>query len=184
MEEKGQLGDKSPRVWSFLFDCFLPNILVLEVVRSKDNFALVMFNLNVNQLSTEYLVFSKRLTKTRDGNGKDNLRNVKPRLYAISTHTYPVQIYKTFLKRHPKQINSQKSLSHLLHSRIPDAPDSDIWFYQKPGPIYFNDCNGVCHRSQNIKTCVKCKTLRKARVARDKIKKIMLATKYPHTRVI
>lgn len=58
MEEKGQLGDKSPRVWSFIFDSFLLNVLVLEVVRSKDNFALVMFNLNVNPLPTKSILYS------------------------------------------------------------------------------------------------------------------------------
>ena len=48
LEEKGQLGDKSPRVWSF----------ILVVVRSKDNFAFVMFNLNVNPLSTKSILYS------------------------------------------------------------------------------------------------------------------------------
>ena len=41
----------------------------------------------------EYLVLSEHYTKTRDGTGKENLRKVKPRLYATGTHRAPVNSY-------------------------------------------------------------------------------------------
>ena len=126
-------------------------------------------------------MFSERLTKTRDGTGKENLRNVKPRLYATCTQRDPVNLYKTFLKRRPMQVSTPHIpfyLTCIPESRM--SPDADIWFYPKPmGENYLGklmslaamEC-GIDHNTNHSvrKTCVK--TLRKAGIARDKIKHI------------
>ena len=64
---------------------------------------------------------------------KKNMRKVKPRLCATETDRDPVELYKTFIKRRPVQINTPNSSFYLTcipESRIP--PGADIWFYSKP----------------------------------------------------
>jgi hypothetical protein len=80
MWEEGQLGDSSPRtlifsVWYYFTKCFglrgrneHRQLLLGDVVLKKDP---------VN--GREFLEYSERMTKTRDGTGKEN-RKVKPRL--------------------------------------------------------------------------------------------------------
>lgn len=182
MWEKGQLGEKSPRVlqfslWFFFIKCF--------GLRGRHEHRQLCFGdveLRSDPVtSREYLEFNERLTKTRDGTGKENMRKVKPRLYATETDRDPVELYKTFIKRRPMQVNSPNSpfyLTCIPESRIP--PGADIWFYPKPmGENYLGklmsmaakEC-GIEHKTNHSvrKTCVK--TLRKAGVARDKIKHI------------
>ena len=51
----------------------------------------------------EYLEYSERMTKTRDGTGKENNRKVKPRLYGNRTERDPLELYKVYLERCPEK---------------------------------------------------------------------------------
>jgi len=93
MWEEGQLGDSSPRIlifslWYYFTKCFglrgrteHRQLLLGDVILKKDP---------IN--GREYLEYSERMTKTRDGTGKES-RKVKPGLYGNGTERDPLELY-------------------------------------------------------------------------------------------
>ena len=73
----------------------------------------------------EYLEFTcERMTKTRDGTGKENNRKVKPIIYATNTDRDPVELYKKFIEQR-KDPDSPIYLTCIPVNLL----DSNIWYY-------------------------------------------------------
>lgn len=178
--DKGQLGNSSPRVlifsvWYYFTKCF--------GLRGRQEHRQLMFGDVELKTDTpsgrEYLEFTERLTKTRDGNGKENVRKVKPKMYATNNDRDPVKLYKTYIDRRgddAKKADFPFYLTCIPVYRI----NSNIWYYSRPMgenslanlmPMAAKEC-GLEHKTNHSvrKSCVK--TLRKAGVARDKIKHV------------
>ena len=57
----------------------------------------------------QYLEFSERLTKTRDGTkGKEN-RKVKPKMYENKSDRCPIRLFKAYLLRRPEKVMEPQS---------------------------------------------------------------------------
>lgn len=127
----------------------------------------------------QYLEFSERLTKTRDGTkGKEN-RKVKPRLYENKSERCPIRLFKGYLLRRPE--NAMEPESSFYLTCIPmERVDSMIWFFPRPmGENTLTNLMSMAAKEAGLnrktnhsvrKTTIK--TLRKAGVPRDKIKHI------------
>ena len=90
--------------------------------------------------SREYLEFTcERMTKTRDGTGKENNRKEKPKMYATNTDRDPVKLYKKFIERRKDETKKPDSpfyLTCIPVNRASDIPTRDnIHQYQCDNPI-------------------------------------------------
>jgi hypothetical protein len=118
------------------------------------------------------------MTKTRDGTGKEN-RKVKPRLYGNGTKRDPLELYKIYSERRPEKAMNPDSpfyLTCIPWTRI----DSGIWYFPRPTeqntlgnimPMAAEEC-GMDRKTNHSVRKTTIKTLRKAGVARDKIKHV------------
>ncbi|CAC5412335.1 unnamed protein product [Mytilus coruscus] len=129
--EQGKLGDGTPRIlifslWYYFTKCFgLRGINEHRQIQLGD---ILMKKDPVN--NQQYLEFSERLTKTRDGTkGKEN-RKVKPRMYENKSDRCPIQLFKAYLPRRPE--NAMEPESPFYLTCIPmERVESMIWFYTR-----------------------------------------------------
>ncbi|CAC5365256.1 unnamed protein product [Mytilus coruscus] len=127
----------------------------------------------------QYLEFSGRLTKIRDGTkGKEN-RKVKPSMYENKSDRCPIRLFKAYLLRLPENVMEPESPFYL--TCIPmERVESMIWFYAMPMgektlanlmPMAAKEA-GLDRKTNHSVRKTTIKTLRKAGVHRDKIKHI------------
>lgn len=112
----------------------------------------------------QYLEFSERLTKTRDGTkGKENRGKVKPRLYDNKSDRCSIRLYKAYLARRLEKAMDPESSFYL--TCIPmERVDSIIWFYPRPNGSWIRQ-KTQSQREENYNK-------NKTSVHRDKIKHI------------
>ncbi|VDI55307.1 Hypothetical predicted protein, partial [Mytilus galloprovincialis] len=182
--EQGQLGDGTPRIlifslWYYLTKCFglrgrneHRQLQLGDILMKKDPVD-----------NRQYLEFSERLTKTRDGTkGKEN-RKVKPRMYENKSDRCPIRLFKAYLLRRPENVMEPESPFYL--TCIPmERVESMIWYYARPMgentlanlmPMAAKEA-GMDRKTNHSVRKTTIKTLRKAGVPRDKIN-IYLVTK-------
>ena len=174
--ERGQLGDSTPKILSFSLWYYFTKCFGMRSRHAHRQLKYGDIELKKGATSDrEYLEFAReRVTKTRDGTGKENNRKVKPRLYATDSDRDPVKLYKKYIEKREDA------------SKTPDFPfyltcipvnrlDSDIWYYSRPMgkntigqlmPVAAKECG--LGRKTNHSVCKSCvQSLRKAGVARD-----------------
>ncbi|VDI22743.1 Hypothetical predicted protein [Mytilus galloprovincialis] len=178
--EQGQLGDGTPRIlifslWYYFTKCFglrgrneHRQLQLEDILMKKDPLD-----------NRQYLEFSDRLTKTRDGTkGKEN-RKVKPRLYENKSDRCPLRLFKAYLIRRPENVMEPESPFYL--TCIPmERVESMIWYYARPigentlanlMPMAAKEA-GMDRKTNHSVRKTTIKTLHKAGVPRDKIKHI------------
>ncbi|VDI15478.1 Hypothetical predicted protein [Mytilus galloprovincialis] len=178
--EQGQLGDGTPRIlifslWYYFTKCFglrgrneHRQLQLGDILMKKDPVD-----------NRQYLEFSERLTKTRDGTkGKEN-RKVKPRMYENKSDRCPIRLFKAYLLRRPENVMEPESPFYL--TCIPmERVESMIWYYARPMgentlanlmPMAAKEA-GMDRKTNHSVRKTTIKTLRKAGVPRDKIKHI------------
>ena len=128
-----QFGYDTPRqlqftLWYFFTKCF--------GLRGRDEHRQLKFG-DIELVSHEdrkYLTFNERTTKTRDGAGRSDRRENKPRLYSIGTNRDPVRAYEVFLQHRPASMNVPDApfyLSVMPDTKIAANGEGD-WFYPRP----------------------------------------------------
>ena len=110
---------------------------------------------------------------------------MKPRLYGNGTERDPLELYKKYLERRPEKAMNSDSPFYL--TCIPWTQiDSGIWYFPRPMgqntlgnlmPMAAEEC-GMDRKTNHSVRETTIKTLRKAGVARDKIKHVYRTQKY------
>ena len=181
MWERGQLGDATPKVLTFSLWYFFTKCFGMRGRHEHRQLQYGDIELKKDPISgREYLEFTcERMTKTRDGTGKENNRKVKPKMYATNTDRDPVKLYKKFIERRKDETKKPDSPFYLTCIPV-NRLDSNIWYYSRPMgentlanlmPMAAKDCGLGRKTNHSVrKSCVQ--SLRKAGVARDKIKHV------------
>jgi hypothetical protein len=129
--ESGQLGESTPRIleftlWYFFTKCF--------GLRGRNKHHQLTFGdvvLKTDENGCEYLEYYERLTKTRDGTGKNDVRETTPRMFSTGIEGRdPVEMYKTFMYRRPETVMNADAPFYL--TCIPSGKIEDhIWYYPR-----------------------------------------------------
>jgi len=95
------------------------------------------------ELNTEYLEYNERQTKTRTGEDTRNIRDSKPRMYAVPhSPTCPVMMYKAYKAKRPENFNDPGKpfyLATVTHTTNPR--EDEQWFLR--GPLGRNKLNNL-----------------------------------------
>ena len=80
----------------------------------------------------EYLEYIERQTKTGTGTDTENTRKVKPKMFATSTETNPVVVYKAYSQMRPANVNTAEAPFYrgINHTKIKNIDKN--WFKSAP----------------------------------------------------
>jgi len=73
----------------------------------------------------QYLEYTERVSKTRNGESSNNERKIKPKAYATGTETCPVRAYLSYKEHRPREMRQDESPFYLA---IIHKPSSVLWY--------------------------------------------------------
>ena len=82
------------------------------------------FSLNKDDQGTEYVTFEEKPTKTRQGGLRKQRRAIQPKMFATGGPRCPVQFFKAYLVRRPKEMPN----SGPFYLAIIEKPKSEVWY--------------------------------------------------------
>ena len=135
--EKGQLGAHNPN--ALLNTVWWNNCRHFGMRGGREHHDLRWgdVKLMTNSGGKEYLEYSERQTKTRQGDNPRNIRSVKPTMWSTSSdindNRNPVSVYKQYRDRRPKDMFGSDSPFYLGINHVRQCPAAaEVFVSSKP----------------------------------------------------
>ncbi|KAK3093435.1 hypothetical protein FSP39_015689 [Pinctada imbricata] len=149
--ESCQLGDKTPE--SIINTLWFYNTVHFGLRGSDEHRSMQWGDVKLNRDSSgvEFLEFTERQTKTRQGENPKDIREVKPKMFSNSENANrcPVEVYKTYAAKRPKDYcNAEDPFYVATHTVQSSMKSNAQWF--KRQPIGVNKLSSTMKRMTSI----------------------------------
>ena len=98
----------------------------------------------------EYLEFTERQTKTRSSENPQDVRLVKPKMWANTENEErcPIRVYKEYARRRPINFSKPEHPFYIATTTVHLSSPNDTWF--KRNPVGVNKLGSMLKRWSNI----------------------------------
>ena len=149
--ESAQFGDKSPE--SIINTLWFYNTVHFGLRGSDEHRSMQWGDVKLNRdlSGVEFLEFTERQTKTRQGENPKDIREVKPKMFAISDNRNrcPVEVYKAYAAKRPADYCNEGDPFYIAtHTLQSCMKTNSQWF--KRQPIGLNNLSSTMKRMAAI----------------------------------